>query len=222
MGKRVNILAFIEGDSQPELLRYVLERYDPDFHVDLAATILAVQEHIHSNTYDCMMSTHESPHLGAVRRLQITSRSPEIPLLLLHQRELDSLHIGTDITKHACELRRLVEKRGQIKDNRPQPRTHPLVSIREGDIYVEGADGKDILWGYEGIDPYSVASSMELELRAIDYVRDRLAVTVSEVTEELNQAELPIEDVPDLVFEGYRKLLLWFRDLDESFGCRLR
>jgi len=85
---------------------------------------------------------------------------------------------------------------------------------------VKGVEGKNVLWGYEGSDSYDVAKAMELELRAIDYVRDRLAEAVSNITEELYLSDLTPENVSDIVYEGYRKLLPWFRDLDMSLGHR--
>jgi hypothetical protein len=66
-----------------------------------------------------------------------------------------------------------------------------------------------------------VAKAIELELRAIDYVRDMLAEAVSDLTEELYLSDLPPENVSDVVYEGYRSLLPWFRDLDGSLGHRV-
>jgi hypothetical protein len=96
----------------------------------------------------------------------------------------------------------------------------PAVIIRGHEIYLREVDGKAVYWGNEGPDSQDVGKSMELEFRAVDYVRNRLAAAVSDVTEELYLSDLAPEHVSDVVYEGYRKLLLWFRDLDAALGHR--
>ena len=162
----------------------------------------------------------ESPSVGDIMSFRLT-HDPPIPVVLFPQNELEGLHNLDNYRKLAGRIRWKVESRRARRSGR-QNESHvtPIVLVMEDKIYVKGADGKNVLWGYEGPDSYDLARTMELELMAIDYVRDRLAEAVSNITEELYLSDLPPENVSDILYEGYRKLLLWFRDLDTSLGHR--
>lgn len=217
MGDQIEIIALIETDTLLPV-KQCLERCDHGFRVELASNIEALRRLVASKKYDCILSTTESPSVGDIIEFQLT-HDPPIPVVLLPQNELEVLH---NFEKLAGKIRRKVEN-SKARESWRQKEGHvsPTVLVREDQIYVKGADGKNFLWGYEGPDSYDLAKDMALELTAIDYVRDRLAEAVSNITEELYLSDLTPENVSDIVYEGYRKLLIWFRDIDTSLGHRL-
>ena len=219
MGDQVDIIALVETDTLLPV-KQCLERCDHGFRVELASNIGALRRLIVSKKFDCIVSTMESPSVGDIIGFQLT-HDPPIPVVLFPQNELEVLHNLENYEKLAGRIRWKVESRRARRSGR-QNESHvtPIVLVMEDKIYVKGADGKNVLWGYEGPDSYDLARTMELELMAIDYVRDRLAEAVSNITEELYLSDLPPENVSDILYEGYRKLLLWFRDLDTSLGHR--
>ena len=219
MGDQVDIIALIETDTPLPVKKY-LERCDHGFRVEQASNIGVFRRLISSKKFDCIVSTMESPSVGDIIGFQLT-HDPPIPVVLFPQNELEVLHNLDGYEKLAGRIRRKVEN-SKAREFGRQNEGHvtPVVLVMEDEIYVKGADGKNVLWGYEGPDSYDLARTMELELMAIDYVRDRLAEAVSNITEELYLSDLPPENVSDILYEGYRKLLLWFRDLDTSLGHR--
>jgi hypothetical protein len=219
MGDQVNIIALIETDT-PLPVKQRLERCDRGFRVEQASTMGAIRQLISQKKFDCILSTTESPSIGDIIGLQL-AHDPPIPVVLFQQKELEVLY-NLNYEKLAGRIRRKVEK-SRARESRRQNDSHgkPVVFVRDDEIYIKGADGKNVLWGCEGSDSYDVAETMGLELMAIDYVRDRLAEAVSDVTGELYQSDLDPENVSDIVYEGFLKLLLWFRDLDASMGHRI-
>jgi len=218
VGDQVNILVLIEKDTQRSV-KQCLERCDHGFRVELASNMREIRRLIVSKKYDCIVSTTESPSVGDLISLQLT-RDPPIPVVLFSQNELETLYNLENYEKMAGRIRRKVNGRRARESGQSNGNVTPTVVVIEDEIYVKGEDGKNVLWGHEGPDIYDVAKTMEFELRAIDYVRDRLAEAVADITEELYLSDLTPENVSDLVYEGYMKLLLWFRDLDTSLGHR--
>ena len=219
MGDQVEIIALIETDTPLPVKKY-LERCDHGLRVKQASNIGVFRRLISSKKFDCIVSTMESPSVGAIMSFQLT-HDPPIPVVLFPQNELEVLQNLDNCMKLAGRIRRKIES-NRAREIRKQNEGYvtPIVIVRENKIYVKGVEGKNVLWGYEGPDSYDVAKTMSLELRAIDYVRDRLAEAVSNITEELYLSDFTPENVSDIVYEGYRKLLLWFRDLDTSLGHR--
>jgi len=220
MGDQVDIIVLLETDTPLPLKKY-LERCDHGFQVEQASNLEIFRRLISSKKFDCIVSTIESPSVGNLMSFQLI-HDPSIPVVLFSQNELEGLQNLENSEKLACRIRRKIEStRAREIRKRNEGYVTPIVAVRENGIYVKGADGKNVLWGYEGPDSYDVAKTIELELRAIDYVRDRLAEAVSNITEELYLSGLTPENVSDIVYEGYRKLLPWFRDLDVSLGHRV-
>lgn len=219
MGDQVNIIALIETEI-PLPVKQCLESCDHGFRVEQTSDIEAFQRLISSKRFDCILSARESPSMGYIIGFQLT-HYPHIPVVLFPQNELDALHGLENCERIAYNIRRRLTSRSKrISGRRNGNQGAATVVVRENEIYIRGADGRNVLWGYEGSGSHDVAKTMELELMAIDYVRDRLAEAVSDITEELCLSDVAPENVSDIVYEGYRKLLLWFRDLDVSLGHR--
>jgi len=193
MGNRVDIIALIDIDT-PMPVKQCLERCDRGFRVEQASNMVAFRRLILSKKFDCIISMMESPCVGDVICFQLTHHPP-IPVVLFP--------LG-DLAHH----RRKVEFMKTLQNT---GHGAPAVIIRGEDIYLRGVDGKDAYWGGEGPESEELGKAMELEFKAIDYVRDRL---------ELYLSDIAPEHVSDIVYEGYRKLFLWFRDLDVALGHR--
>jgi hypothetical protein len=220
MGDQVEIIALVETDTHLSVKKY-LERCDHGLRVEQASNLEVFRRLISSKKFDCIVSTTESPSVGDVMSLRLTL-DPLIPVVLLPQNELEALQDLENYERLAGTIRRRVESsRAMEIRKRNKGCVTPVVVVRENEIYVRGVKDENVLWGYEGSGSIDVAKDIELELRAIDYVRDRLAEAVSEITEELYLSDLAPENVSDIVYEGYMKLLPWFRDLDLSLGHRL-
>jgi len=214
MGNRVDIIALIDIDT-PMPVKQCLERCDRGFRVEQASNMVAFRRLILSKKFDCIISMMESPCVGDVICFQLTHHPP-IPVVLFPLGDL-AHHNLEYYERLAARIRRKVESMKTLQNT---GHGAPAVIIRGEDIYLRGVDGKDAHWGGEGPESEELGKAMELEFKAIDYVRDRLAAAVSDVTEELYLSDIAPEHVSDIVYEGYRKLFLWFRDLDVALGHR--
>jgi hypothetical protein len=214
MGNKIDIIALIDIDT-PMPVKQCLERCDGGFRVEQASNMVAFRRLILSKKFDCILTMIESPYVGNVICFQLTHH-PSIPVVLFPLGDL-AHHNFEYYERLAGRIRRKVESMKTLQNT-----SHgaPAVIIRREEIYLRGVDGKDVYWGSEASDSIDLGKAMELEFRAIDYVRDRLAAAVSDVTDELYLSDLAPEHVSDIVYEGYRKLLLWFRDLDAALGHR--
>jgi hypothetical protein len=174
--------------------------------------MMAFRRLILSRKFDCILSSMDSSCVGEVICYQLTHHPP-IPMVLF-PRDYLTPHNLKYYERLAGKIRRKVETFQNTSYKAP------AAIVRGDKIYLRGVDGKDVYWGSEASDSEDLGKEMELEFRAIDYVRDRLAAVVSDVTEELYHSDIASEHVSDIVYEGYMKLLLWFRDLDLSLGHR--
>jgi len=214
MGRHIDIIALIDTDT-PMPVKQCLERCDQGFRVEQASNMVAFRRLILSKKFDCILSSMESPCVGDVICFQLTHHPP-IPVVLFPLGDLAHNNLEY-YERMAVRIRRKVESMKTLQNT-----SHgaPAVIVRGDEIYLRGVDGKDVYWGSEGPDSIDLGKEMELEFRAIDYVRIRLAAAVSDVTEELYLSDIAPEHVSDIVYEGYRKLLLWFRDLDAALSHR--
>jgi len=208
MGSQIDVIALIDVDS-PILVKQCLESCDQGFRVEQASNMMAFRRLILSRKFDCILSSMDSPWVGEVICYQLTHRPP-IPVVLFSR---------DDLAPHNHE--RLAGKiRRKVETLQNTNHSAPAAIVRGDKIYLRGVDAKEVYWGSESSDSEDLGEEMELEFRAIDYVRDRLAAVVSDLTEELYLSDIAPEHVSDIVYEGYRKLLLWFRDIDVSLGHR--
>lgn len=120
----------------------------------------------------------------------------------------------------AKRIRWIVERhRVPLDERKPMLPDSPRIDVRGHDLDVVEENGKETLWGPEE-NPVYVAELMELELKAINYVRNELVETVTRLADDLTHFEIPREDIPNIIYAGYRKLFRWFKSLDKSFNHR--
>lgn len=93
---------------------------------------------------------------------------------------------------------------------------YPKVEVRDGEILIIAEDGDAEIWENEGdfMKAASVAEILELELRAINYVKYSLASYISKLSEDLVKHNVPGESIDDIIYEGYKSLKKWFLQLE--------
>lgn len=94
--------------------------------------------------------------------------------------------------------------------------SYPKVEVREGEILIIAEDGDAEIWENEDdlMKAAAVAEILELELRAINYVKYGLASYISKLTLDLRKHNVPEESIDDIIYEGYNSLKKWFLQLD--------
>jgi hypothetical protein len=121
----------------------------------------------------------------------------------------------------ALRLRQAVEKYilkepeegGEILAQLPK---FPKVEVRDGEILIIAEDGDVEIWDNENdvLKAIAVAEILELELRAINYVKFSLINYLYELAEDLKKNRVPAESVDDIIYEGYKSLEKYFLQLD--------
>ncbi|MFH1179764.1 MAG: hypothetical protein V1710_05340 [Candidatus Bathyarchaeota archaeon] len=98
---------------------------------------------------------------------------------------------------------------------------NPSVIVRDNKLFIVGEDGSEELWGNEDEETIEeIAYNMELELKAIQWVRLELGRFIGELTEVMKHSDIPRNDISDIIYEGYRPLLIRFQKMDESYNER--
>ena len=93
----------------------------------------------------------------------------------------------------------------------------PKVIVKGKDLFIVNEDGSEEFWGSEADENIDeIASQMELELRAVKWVKCELEKVIGDLTEIMRYSDVPYDQVPNIVFEGYRSLLFSFKKIDES------
>lgn len=121
----------------------------------------------------------------------------------------------------ALRLRQAVEKYvlkepeegGEILAQLPK---FPKVEVRDGEILIIAEDGDVEIWDNENdvLKAVAVAEILELELRAINYVKFSLINYLYELAKDLKKNRVPAESVDDIIYEGYKSLEKYFLQLD--------
>lgn len=93
----------------------------------------------------------------------------------------------------------------------------PKVIVRGKELFIVNEDGSEEFWGSEADENIEeIASQMEMELRAVKWVKRELERVISDLTEIMRYTDVPHDQIPNIVFEGYRSLLFCFKKIDES------
>ena len=93
----------------------------------------------------------------------------------------------------------------------------PKVIVRGKELFIKKEDGSEEFWGSETDENIEeIASQMEIELRAVKWVKHELERVISDLTDIISCTDVPPDQVPNIVFEGYRSLLFCFKRIDES------
>ena len=93
----------------------------------------------------------------------------------------------------------------------------PKVIVRGKELFIIKEDGSEEFWGSEADENIEeIAFQMEMELRSLKWVKHELERVLSDLTEIMNFTDVSPDQIPNIVFEGYRSLLFCFKRIDES------
>lgn len=133
------------------------------------------------------------------------------------------LSYSNDYRGIAMRIRQAVEKQQlakliRVDSDRIQLPNFPKVEVRGTGIVIIEEGGREQIWGNEGdrTRALDIAGEMQVELRAIRYVRTCLAVYLSKLAEDLEGLDISKEHLDEIIFEGYRGLGKWFMELADS------
>lgn len=237
MSNLIKVVAIDDEPDQSQLLKIYLEEHDPKIRVESFTNPHAMIHYFRNNRTDIIILDQVMPEITGIALARKIRRIRDTPFILYTGKGSEELAVEAfeeGITyymrkepdprhykKMAKRIREIVESHRPPTGERPlRLPDSPSVSVRGEELYIVEEDGSEHLWGEEGENAGDIARVMELELRAMYYVRDEMADLLTEISENLCQMDIPRSDIPDIIYEGYRKLQAWFKALDRSFDQR--
>ena len=226
MGNIIRALVLDENKDRVNQLKEHLSIHAPDIKLDHTTDIMPFIHLVETNSYDCVLAPEadilnktelmskiieilKAPrltYLGDTRLPKSTQKNHET----LEEQNFQSYQVLAD------RIRKTVSKKQNETAYLPD---HPQVVVRGEEIFILKDDGTETIWGTESIDEiHRIAENMDTELKSIQWVRDEIERCIGEITMISSYSGLPEENVADLVFEGYRSILIKFKRLDSSFN----
>ena len=119
------------------------------------------------------------------------------------------------------EIRRAIAEHANARNGAVEPVTlpeHPKTEVRGSSVIVIYENGKEQIWSEEPdeVKAYQVAEEFQWGLQLRHYVSDNLRHQMDEISENLLGMNVPVEEIEDVVFEGYRSLNRFFKMLWRS------
>jgi CheY-like chemotaxis protein len=232
------VLALDDEPDQLELMKFFIEENDPDLVVDTLSNPEEILETIKNKAYDCILADYVMPGMNGVELATIIKEIKDIPFVLYtgrgsEQTVLDAISAGVDayvrkdhnpehFAKLVKEIRRVVSERNKARNGASDdPVTlpeYPKTLVRGSSVIVLYQDGEEQLWSEEPdeVKALQVAEEIQWGLRLRHYVRDKLGRNMDEISESLLDMNVPLEEIEDIVFEGYRSLNRFFKMLWQS------
>jgi len=232
------VLALDDEPDQLELLKFFIEENDPDLVVDTLSDPREILETIKNKAYDCILADYMMPGMNGVELATIIKEIKDIPFVLYtgrgsEQTVLDAISAGVDAyvrkdhnPEHFAKLvnviRRVVSEHNKERNGvSNEPVTlpeYPKTLVRGNSVIVLYEDGEEQLWSEEPdeVKALQVAEEIQQGLRLRHYVRDKLSRNMDEISESLLDMNVPLEEIEDIVFEGYRSLNKFFKMLWQS------
>ena len=239
MGEGIRVITLDDEPNHSELLKIYLEDYDSELDVESYTSPKLLIQMLKERKYDCIVTDNILPGITGLELARQIRKVSSIPIILYTEKgsqeiavEAFSAGINDYMRKEldprhfevlAKRIRRIVETHRNIpSDKLPRLPDFPKVELEDSILYIREENGQRTSWGEEYDPDGMVAKQMEVELRAIRYVRNELANFVTELTENLTNLDIPFEEIPDIIYEGYLELLKWFKKLDDSNNMRRR
>jgi hypothetical protein len=131
------------------------------------------------------------------------------------------LSSAQDYKRLALQLRQAIERyqfREPIygEEHLLQLPSYPKVEVLDDEIIIIAEDGDREIWDTEEneIKALAIANNLELELRAIMYVKFHLATYLSKLSNDLKEFNVLEANISDILYEGYKSLGSWFIELE--------
>lgn len=95
---------------------------------------------------------------------------------------------------------------------------YPKVDIQGDRIVIVEEDGAEYLWGREeeGLISVDIVKDIELNLRAVRYVKLCLLDSINKIMFELMDEKIPIEYMDKIIYDGYKKINNYFMELNKN------
>lgn len=235
--KPLHILALDDEPDQLELTKFFIEEHDRDLIVDTVSDPEELLQRITEKSYDCILADFMMPGINGVELASTIKEIKDIPFILYtgrgsEQTVLDAIDAGVDAyvrKDHTPEhfprlvkvIRRAIAEHGNAQNLKLEPVTlpeYPKTEVRGRSVIVLYEDGLEQLWSEESdeVKAYQVAEEIQWGLQLRHYVSDNLRHQMDEISENLLDMNVPLAEIEDIVFEGYRSLNKFFKMLWQS------
>jgi len=226
MGKIIRLLAIDDNAERISSISERISKQDPEIKVEYPQDFKSLIQLIETNSYDFIIAPQEISRLNETELLQRISTIIRLPILKypIETRLPDQVPKPDKEFPTYEELAERIKQTITIRPNHrkinlsPLPDT-PKVIVKGEDIFIIHEDGTEDFWGLETEGNIEeIASQMELELRAVKWIKGEIEMFIGDLTEALKYTDVPQEEIPNIVFEGYRSLLFSFKKIDESIN----
>jgi DNA-binding response OmpR family regulator len=227
-------LALDDEPDQLELTKFFIEEHDKDIVVDTLSDPEEILQKIKDKPYDCILADYAMPGLNGV---ELATTIKDVPFILYtgrgsEQTVLDAIGAGVDayvrkghdpehFPRLVKEIRRTIAEHANARNGALDPVTlpeYPKTEVRGRSVIVMYGDGLEQIWSEEPdeVKAYQVAEEIQWGLQLRHYVNDNLRHQMDEISENLLDMNVPVEEIEDIVFEGYRSLNKFFKMLWQS------
>lgn len=237
MHKPLYVLALDDEPDQLELTKFFIEENDPDLVVDTLSNPEEILETIKTKQYDCVLADYAMPGINGVELAVIIKGIKDIPFVLYtgrgsEQTVLDAIDAGVDayvrkdhdpehFSRLVNEIRRAIAEHGKARKDTLELVTlpeYPQTEVKGRSVIIRYEDGSKHLWSEEPdeVKAYQVAEEIQWGLQLRHYVSDNLRRQMDEISENLLDMNVPLEEIETIIFEGYRSLNKFFKMLWQS------
>ena len=237
MHKPLYILALDDEPDQLELTKFFIEEHDGNLVVDTISDPDEILQRLNEKSYDCILADYAMPGINGVELAAIIKGIKDIPFVLYtgrgsEQTVLDAIDAGVDayvrkdhdpehFLRLVHEIRRAIAEHGKARNDTLEPVNlpeYPQTEVRGRSVIILYEDGLKQIWSEEPdeVKAYQVAEEIQWGLQLRHYVSDNLRRQIDEISETLLDMNVPLEEIEDIIFEGYRSLNKFFKMLWQS------
>lgn len=231
----VRVLAIDGDEKRVRQISRCLEEYDPGIKIEHPRDAESLIQLMETSSFDCIITPGDLSFLNRTELLQRLVEVLSLPVIrylgesrLPESTRLDSSLIQGLLSRENMLSYRVLSTRIRQTITSNEVRfaglflpDAPRVVVRGNRLFIVDEDGSERLWGSESMDEINdIAHDMEIELRAVRWVRLELERLIGELTEVVMCSDVPEDRVSDVIFEGYRSLLLQFIRLNEYYDNR--
>lgn len=229
----IRVLAIDGDEKRVRQLSRCLAEYDPGIKIEHPRNAESLIQLMETSSFDCIITPGDLSFLNRTELLQRLAEVLSLPVIrylgesrLPESTRLDSSLIQELLSGENMLSYRVLSKRirqtiacnGKVRFAGLFLPDAPRVVVRGNRLFIVDEDGSERLWGSESMDEINdIAHDMELELRTVRWVRLELERLIGELTEVVMYSGIPEDRVSDVIFEGYRSLLLQFIRLNDYY-----
>lgn len=231
MGEPIRVLAIDDNTERVKKIITKLSKREPNIIIENPQDIQSLIQLIEATRYDCIITPEKLSILNNSELIHKLSELVSIPVIRYstqtefpesvkrHLQSFKEIIPQEDAFSHCLLLKRIRRTINPHQDHHISlmlPET-PRVIVRGNDLFIVNEEGSEEYWGNEEEgDIEEIAHEMELEMKATQWVRTEIERFLGELSEHMEFSEIPRQDIPDIIYEGYRSLLMRFHRLHES------